>query len=425
MKNLEKTKNEAFLAENIIFTDKFEWSSLSPYDTFINGKKRSFINSYIAHIAKHPKNFLEKDIWKKFLDDYPKNIEKTYLEYSNYVIKKEKTNNGSLEYDEKNNAINITNSDGIRVSLKRSFYDKNKIVISTCHPRRKKRKRFSNNHNYSMMFFNNFHFSIKRKEIQILESIFNSNGNIDNFDNKEVDKLIEKYLDEIYGEINKLEYYKKKCTKEQGYYYELTDAFDYEEIIGYIDKLLLCYRYLIKKNPDDIYLYVDLLDRFKKIDSFNNINNYIENNDNESLSYFKNSLDRSYMYYTTHISEKKEHIIQLIEELMDKYNLKVKDARVVRLDDPENHLSGYAIRSDTFSNARSRKKNETLTPVQILTFLKGNNIKWEDAKVLLRYCISDCSPELFDEIRNRWDEPYTDNELRKLIDEYRNFTEIE
>ena len=422
MKDLEIMENEIFLTEKIICIDKFEWSSLSPYDTYINGKKRSFKNSYIAHLEKHPKNYTERDIWKKYLVNYPNNIEKTYLEFSNSVIKNERTNVNSIQYDEKNNAINITNINKIRVSLKRSFYDKNKVVISTCHPRRNKKKYYSNSYNSSMMFFNNCHFPIKRKEITILESMFNSNGNLNNFDNKEVDKLIDRFIDDIYQEINKLEYYKKKNSQEQDYYYELTDAFDYEEIIGYIDRLLLSYNYLIGKNPDYIYLYKELIDRFKKVDSLNNIKKYIENNDNESISRLINNLDGNYRYYCT-LSPQKNYIKDQIDFIMEKYHLSVEEGRAARLDDDENHLYGYAIKSSTFSHVRDHTRNEVFNPVQMLTFLKSNNIKWEDAKDLFNSSVTTVlSPELFKDTKKRWNEPYSDDELRKLIDKCRDYT---
>lgn len=408
-------ENEAFLIIQILNDNKkrkFEWSNKHPYYTEINGKICKFKNSYIAHINKHVLSKNEINIWKKVLNNYPNDIEKSYLDYSNKLINT--SNELEWKYDKKNHSINFTNNEKIRVSLKKSMYN-NEAVIVTCHPRKKHNQYLDKNiDNCVMKYFNNLSINIT-EENKNLMYIFKPTDSPDyKNNNNKLKKIINNYLIDSYYEIEKLEYYNNKYET-----YELTDAFDYEEIIEYLDKTLLCYAYY-KKNDSKINYIItqsieDILFRYINIDKYNNIKEYIKKHEYpNSLSY-----DFKLNYYKPY-SRKKLEFVKKINEICKSENINLNDKNI------KAPGKSYEINNVDFSHGIDASNKNNFPTWALFVFCKHNKISLENSITLLLFNGMFLEYEKVKKIFNEWDTEYSDEEMQSIVDDIKKFkTKIE
>ena len=399
--------NTTFLMKKISHNKYFKWSSIHPYKTNIDSKNIIFKNSYEAHIRKHPLNKKEEYIWKNQLDDYPNNIKKSYIEFSNKLIKE--SNLDKWEYDYRNHSINYTNNDKIRVSLKRSVYNNNEAVISTCHPRTVKYN-YSNEFNSNTMnYFNMCTFNVN-EDNRLFEFIFKpSDSSIFREKNEEFEDIIDGYLIDVCDEINKLEYYSSKYKD-----FELSDAYDFEEITECIDRLFLVYTYN-RKTKGESELYCELIDRLMNIDQYKYINEYINDkeylhglNDNNSFNLTLRKIEKS-KYIS---SQQKKDFLDLLDKVAKEENKSINvNSKSVRAAG-----KSYEIDSADYSHVLNITRGEMFNGWQLFVICKHNKISLNNSRKLLAYVGVILPLDIMDELYNEWDIPYDDDKMLDIVE---------
>ena len=395
--------NYMFLFDALANAQEFAWSDIHPYYAYINGHKKYFDNSYIAHIEKHPKNKEEAYIWEKVLPNYPHNLETTYLSYSNKLIF---ANKESLAYDEKNHSINITNKDNIRASIKRSSSNNAKTVIVTCHPRSNKKdyQKYFNENKYedAINYFTKSNIAIYPHNESLKNLLLPSDSHEFNESNKELKLLIESYLIDICEEINKLEYYKEKC-----HLFEETDAFDYDEIIEHIDKLFLCYKYYNSVHSCDNELYKKLLDRYKNIDEFKNISKYISD-----LEYLHGLPSHNEMYHfvTSRLVPIKEDFLNCLDDICKEENITIKPKEVADFINPTK-----------LGHARNLLYPDNLTTPEIFALCKFYKVSMRNTKLLLSTMGYAIPIKYAKEIYDNWTEVYSNDKICEYQEKLANY----
>jgi len=390
----------------------YEWSNKSPYYAEINGETIRYENSYVAHLEKHPKNEEEKFIWKNQLSDFPDDIEKNYLKYSQGMIANYPL---SFKYDTKNHSMNfdiqveVENGqyETIRTSLKKSPMSKDKLVITTCHPRRRNETSLENY--YFQLNKNRYQNYCYLKNINIinkpniLQNLFIYPMDGYNEQPNELKRVIKRYLTAASEEIQYLEYYKNKYED-----FELTDLFDYNKVRDNIDNLFICKRYYELKYDryglDETENFCDILiKRFQKIDDYDHVQNYIKLN-------YKHSFDK--FCFETGRKLKNELTTSCLKELISKYHREDNDYIAKG--------KSYQIDVAKFRAAKSTSKVDCLTTKEIFVFGKWNHISYDDINELL--CMSNNNfplPFLKEKgfnIVEEWDVKYDDEKMQEIVD---------
>ena len=223
--NISHEENERFLRKQIYEQAIIEWSQENPYTTKIKGFYKKFKNSFEAHVEKHPKSQKEKYIWEHLLEDYPENIANQYYELSKALIDGEIRLSYPGKYNVKNNSIDIDiniqslvdteETDGlytneiIRIGIKRSHEDNNKIVIATCHPRNTQKK---NEFVYppALNYFKYKRIDSNKYDRAIEYLFYPPNSNEFKEYQNRLEEITTNYLIAALEKIEDLEYYKTK-----------------------------------------------------------------------------------------------------------------------------------------------------------------------------------------------------------------------
>ena len=404
-------ENELFLRNHLkcININDIKWADIRPYYTNINGKSFRFSNSYFAHLNKHPRNYTEKWIWKKILNGYPENVQRTYFEYSKELISCGTKNNG-FEYDSNNHSLNYTDpQQKIRVCLKKSYdsisSNRNRVVISTCHPRWNSYENPKYQKSYSMQF--QFNYGVM-KDMGILDKLFASNGQITANDFKRLNKITKKYIVEVLDQLMILKHY-------QIPFYEYTEAFDYYEIIELIDKLMVCIKYNHIRFPDSHRFYDWIVEEFISLDSTKNVENYIKSYlDTYGCSEFNEIMSQNNhefkMNYSLGPYENKV-LSDRLYEVFGRYGINLDGGKAVYREILADGTS-FAIDHTKFSASKNEFSPNRIDNIDIVVLCRWNGISWEDFLYLLScnigYIMTD---DIQWDLRENWGKDMSREEL--------------
>ena len=300
--HISHKENENFLRKQLNSQSNIEWSQEKPYKTKIKGFYKKFKNSFEAHVEKHPKNQNEKYIWEHLLKNYPENIANEYDELSKALIDSEIRLAFPGKYNIKNNSLDIDiniqtlvdteetddlyTNEIIRVGIKRSHEDENKVVIATCHPRNtQKKNKFTNKGAINYFKYKTIDSNKYDRAIEYLFYPPNSNE-FKEYQNR-LEEITTNYLIAALEKIEDLEYYKTKYDN-----LELTDLYNYEEIIEHIDNLFLCNRFEEMKY-DNIEFQTNENVCHKTINRYRKINDNIDKYINIKYNYTFERLEKN------------------------------------------------------------------------------------------------------------------------------------